>query len=103
MTNTDDSARIHAAYKAMLHIAALDRRKRTAHWNAECAAALAQAEAVISSTPGRLLLVVTRKMREGGPQAHDPCAEPTRDTNERSQRPRHDGLYEDASMRARLG
>lgn len=99
----DDTERTAAAYRAVLHVNALDARKRTRFWTPECDAALAQAEATIAATPGRLLLAVLRRLREGGPQAVDPLGTPTRDTNEKSKRPRHerDGVYTDTSMRSR--
>ena len=102
-SNTDDTARIRAAYKAVLHVAALDQRRKTRFWSPECEAALAQAEATVGATPGRLLLVVMRQMREGGPQAHDPVGAPMTTTAERSERPRQarDGLYETTALHAR--
>jgi hypothetical protein len=99
----DDTERTAAAYRAVLHVNALDQRRKTRFWSPECAEALAQAEATIAQTPGRLLLAVLRRLREGGPQAVDPLGTPTRDTKEESKRPRHgeDGLYDRADMRAR--
>jgi hypothetical protein len=98
-----DDERIAAAHRAVLHVNALDQRRKTRFWSPECAAALAQAEATIAQTPGRLLLEVMRRMREGGPQAHDPVGVPMTTTTERSQRPRHgeDGTYSDTAMRPR--
>jgi hypothetical protein len=94
---------IAAAHKAMLHINALDQRAKTRFWTPECDAARAQAEATIAATPGRLLLEVVRRLRQGGPQAVDPVGVPVTTTAERSQRPRHgqDGHYERADLRAR--
>jgi hypothetical protein len=99
----DDTKRTAAAYRAVLHVNALDARKRTRFWTPECDAALAQAEATIAATPGRVLLEVLRRLHAGGPQAHDPVGVPMTTTKERSQRPRHgdDGLYDRADMRAR--
>jgi hypothetical protein len=99
-----DEQRIATAYKAMLHVNALDRRRQTRHWSPECESALAQAEATIAATPGRLLLVVMRRMREGGPMAHDPVGVPVTTSKERSERPRHardDGLYDRMDLRPR--
>lgn len=86
-----DDERIAAAHRAVLHVNALDRRRKTRLWTPECAAALAQAEATIAQTPGRLLLEVMRRMRQGGPQAVDPLGTPTRGTGEErnESRPRH--------------
>ncbi len=82
-----DAERIAAAHRAMLHVNALDRRRQTRHWSPQCESELAKAEAVISSTPGRLLLEVMRRLRSGGPQAVDPLVAPVVTTKERSQRP----------------
>jgi hypothetical protein len=72
----------------VLAVNALDARKRTRFWSLECESALVQAETIIAATPGRLLLVVMRRMREGGPIAHDPVGVPVVTSKERSQRPR---------------
>jgi hypothetical protein len=103
MTDTNDAGRIKAARRALMAINALDvRRKDPRAWNAACEAALRDAEAVVSSTPPRLLLQVYRDMREG-PRAHSPVEPVMRTTNEESRRPRHgeDGVYDRSDMRAR--
>lgn len=103
MDNRDDQSRIKHARLALCHINALDRRKRTPHWDAKAEAAMREAEAVVTATPGRLLLEAIRQMRSGGPQAIDPLGPPVVATSEESRRPRHDrdGLYTDTSMRPR--
>jgi hypothetical protein len=107
MTNNTeaDAARVKEARKLLCNLAWLDQYRKGLSWDASCERALQDVQAKLAAMPSRIVVEAVRAQRQGGPQSTRPqsITEPTRDTGERSRRPRHgeDGLYDRADMRAR--
>jgi len=73
--------------RALLHITALDERKRRGEWDGVAQLALQDAEHLVLSASGSQLLAAWRRWRDSSVRSFDPTRRSVRTDGEQSSRP----------------